>query len=212
MAYVFVPGTKLVKVAIEGLWYSQKTASTFWVEGDIEPIAATMEALADHFRDVLYESFRSSLSSNFALTRITATRQNNANDIQIARTPVTPIQGTGGAASVPLNCSWCFTHRTALRGRSYRGRTYWPGFYATLDLGGGVGNITTLSSLASNMVNSLITLMLEGWTWVVASHFTGGHDGIPSQPRPLALQTPITGVTIDTLMDSQRRRLVGRGS
>ena len=53
---------------------------------------------------------------------------------------------------------------------------------------------------------------VAGYTWVVASRFSGvDAEGDPI-PRAAGITTPITTVLIvDNLVDSQRRRLSGRG-
>jgi hypothetical protein len=55
------------------------------------------------------------------------------------------------------------------------------------------------------------TILTDG-TWVIASRFSGvDGDGKPI-PRAVGVTTPVTSVVIvDGIVDSQRRRLPGRG-
>lgn len=116
-----------------------------------------------------------------------------------------PIAGTQTGALLPNNCTLCFTKRTALRGRSNRGRLYWPGL--------GEPNVTN-NTVGSALVASIITGLnnmrtvvspLGNWEMVVVSRF---HEKVA---RPSGIFTPVTNFTSDGKVDSQRRRLPGRG-
>jgi len=115
--------------------------------------------------------------------------------------------GISGGDALPASMAIVVTLRTALRGRSYRGRNY-------------VGGISDSSVEGVNLVkpafraecvdvfNDLIggTIVTQG-AWVVVSRF---HDKVP-------LTTGVTTVvntvlTVDNVLDSQRRRLPGRGA
>lgn len=203
----FIPGVHLAKVAVEGAWLSQAVVQTFWFTftGGTEPAQADLEALAAHMATNWNASMRTSQASNYYLTRVTATRQTSNTDIQGQYIPTAPIQGTGGASSVPLNVNWCFTYRTLLRGRNWRGRGYQPGFIDSIRTDPGHGNLTILLGIAGNYVNWLITTPPTNWVWVVASHY------LNKVPRATASTEAVQGVTVDDKIDSQRRRLIGRG-
>ena len=202
----FVPALNTAKVVLEYTWSSQAVVQTFWMQYSASPSAADLQTIADHFRNNFNASMVTSQATSISLVRVTATRQDNANDIQAVSTPASPVPGTGSGDSVPLNAAWVFSYRTALRGRSYRGRGYQPGLLNSILTSPGIGNSAILTAIAANYVQWLITSVPAGWTWVVASHF---HN---KAPRASAVLTPIISVVVDTLLDSQRRRLVGRGS
>lgn len=204
---VFVPTNDCARVAVEGVWNGQQVAQTFWFTSATSPITqAMLIALATHVCNNWNASMLTAQSTGYALQRVTATRQNSSNDIQGVFTPSSPIPGTGGSPSVPLNCCWVFTYRTALRGRNYRGRGYQPGLINSILTNPGEGNLATLVGLAGNYVNWFITSGLAGWTWQVVSHW------LNKSPRALGVYTPVTSVGVNAQLDSQRRRLIGRGS
>jgi len=117
--------------------------------------------------------------------------------------------GIGGVAqpSVPSNSPFVIKHLTAQRGRSGRGRSYVPGMPNTSR----TGTNEVSSSFANSMLAAFIALddALVGESQVpcVVSRF---HDGLP---RVAGLHIPITShAYTDLVLDSQRRRLPGRGS
>jgi hypothetical protein len=118
----------------------------------------------------------------------------------------TPRPGTVAGAGCPLNVAFCMKLATGLAGRSYRGRWYW-GHIALANLAD-VGHVSAgyQSGVVSGL-NSLITsLATAGYTMVVTSYMTGGAW------RTTAVNTAVTGaVSVDNVLDSQRRRLPGRG-
>lgn len=202
----FIPTTNCAKVAIEYLWEGQNCVMTLWFTRSFQPDQAALDALAQYIGTNFVNMLIPSQASNCTFERCTATRQESANDIQGVFIPSVPVPGTGGLVSVPLNCSWVFTHVTTLRGRSFRGRTYPPGLTETILTSAGQGDSIILGGIAAGYLQWLITNPPPAWVWSVVSHFA---DHLP---RAAGLATPIIQVAFDTLLDSQRRRLMGRGS
>jgi hypothetical protein len=203
---VFVPNVLCAKVAVEGLWEGQKVAQTFHFAHSPEPTQSELEALAQDMVDAWNSSMRTSQATNYAVVRVTATRQGSNVDIQGTYTPSSPVAGTGSGESLPTGSAWVFTYRTSFRGRNFRGRGYQPGLLDSIRVSATQGSLSVLSAIAANYVLHLITSAPTGWTWVVASRF------LNKAPRSEILLTPVTGVTVDTAIDSQRRRLLGRGA
>lgn len=119
----------------------------------------------------------------------------------------TPRAGSiGSGVALPLNVAFCCKLATGLAGRSYRGRWYWGhlssasmddvGFMSAASVSAYVGFLTTLIS----------DLADDGHTMVVVSYFNNGSW------RTTAAATEILSVVaVDRALDSQRRRLPGRG-
>jgi hypothetical protein len=202
----FIPAEKCAKVAIEGTWDNQKVVSTFWFEFTSEPSSTDLQTIAAFMFTDWWQNIKSMTSNTYTLDQVTATRQQSGSDIQEIYVPASGNVGTGDEFSVPLNCAWCWSLRTGLRGRSYRGRMYQPGVIDDVLVSPGVGDPAILGPLAAAIVAHLIDGLPTGWTYVVASHFAN------KLPRTLAVLTPIVAVIIDTALDSMRRRLVGRGT
>lgn len=115
---------------------------------------------------------------------------------------------TGNAAtgSPPLNAAAVVSHRTAKRGRSYRGRSYLSAFPLGQTTSANLLNGTYASNLASAFSTLAGTLDVSGFDHVVASK---QHNGVATSP---AEANEVINYVVDTLIDSQRRRLTGRGS
>ncbi len=145
-------------------------------------------------------------STAIALERIVTTNLDTASAPQTTEVVSPAEAGTNAASgSLPGGTALVMTHRTALRGRNYRGRTYTAGINTS--------NTATPNTAALILVNNLVSAFfaLKGLcdaattTWVVLSKF------FAKFPRAAAVVTPITAISADQLLDSQRRRLTGRG-
>lgn len=114
--------------------------------------------------------------------------------------------GTAGPNSDPYNVTWCASLRTALRGRNYRGRFYVPGLEPTIVT---IPNLITAAAAAAIQaaLGQLMTpANVAGFTWVVASRF------LNKLPRAVGVANQINSIVGDLTLDSQRRRLPGRGA
>lgn len=146
------------------------------------------------------------LTSDLALVQIQSI------DMSAANAParslfISPAEAGTLAATVgaPSGAAMVATARTALRGRNYRGRVY---------LGGLSGNALTSPTTynATQLVNIITALSwllnvanTASEILVVVSKF------LNKIPRSSGIKTPVTTWTMDTAIDSQRRRLLGRG-
>lgn len=133
-----------------------------------------------------------------------------ATDVSVeggVQTTLIPIGSLTGALSSPplptgttVTCSW----RTGLAGRSYRGRTFHVGLTETqVD----ANALTEPARLA--LVDAYGQLILDsvalGARLSVCSRVSGG------VLRPTAILTAVTTGIVEAYIDSQRRRLTGRG-
>lgn len=119
---------------------------------------------------------------------------------------VTPTPGGVASPSVQNNVTWCVKFNTAGRGKSFRGRNYVPGIpqesVAANEVGAGyAGSLVSVYNGLAGAVD------LSGFAHVVVSHFTAG------APRVAGLVSAVTSCSYsDLVVDSQRRRLPGRGT
>jgi len=116
-----------------------------------------------------------------------------------------PAAGTNASPTMPNNVACVITKRTLLRGRSFRGRIYHPGLCEAQVVANSVDG-PTLTALITEY-NKLIHFTTVGASWdmVVMSRY---HD---NAPRTTADSNQVTNLTSDGVVDSQRRRLPGRG-
>lgn len=121
-----------------------------------------------------------------------------------------PMSGTGGVSgeAAPNNCTMAVSFRTSLSGRSNRGRNYVPCLTNSQVTG---NNIDT--TWAQSVVDAYAQLLFgggalpAGWVWVVVSRFTGGLPRVAG-----TFQEVFSVLVTDLVVDSQRRRLPGRGN
>lgn len=141
-----------------------------------------------------------------SLTQVKVTDLTTNISPTITTSSTLPQAGTQTGALMPNNVSCVFTKRTNLRGRSQRGRVYWPGFGEPAC----INNVITpalVTAIIAGLDNlRAVSTGLGVWEMVVVSRYTGG------QPRVSGIFTPITNFTSDGVVDSQRRRLPGRGN
>jgi hypothetical protein len=118
----------------------------------------------------------------------------------------TPRAGTGSGAALPLNACLCLKVATGLAGRSYRGRWYAGNLGAAMLVDAGHTNVATVAAYASHLTNLLTALATGGYTWCITSYRNN------KAWRTTAVNTAVTTILgVDVAIDSQRRRLVGRG-
>jgi hypothetical protein len=116
---------------------------------------------------------------------------------------------SGSGQYMPANVAFCLTLQTGLSGRSQRGRIYVGGIRGNMCQAypnGSDAVVSWANSLVAS-VNALITqLTAAGFTLVVTSFYNNGAW------RTTASNTPVLNAAYaDVHLDSQRRRLLGRG-
>lgn len=123
-----------------------------------------------------------------------------------AQTDFSPPTFGGDSASEPLpnNVSVVIKWITGKRGRSYRGRTYYPCLTTVMVAANRltVGGLATVSAAAGALFAEAVS---RQWWPVVVSYC---HDGAW---RTSADVTRITSYGVNEVLDSQRRRLPERG-
>jgi len=143
-------------------------------------------------------------STNTAWTSAVITSQEFEAAPGIEYTTGAPIVGTDGGGAMPGNVTVAVRWITALRGRSYRGRTFHIGLTRTAcsqDI-----LLPTNAGFLKSCYDALIAaLAAESFQLVVASY---RHE---NAPRATGLASPIVTSVVEGTLDSQRRRLSGRG-
>ena len=119
-----------------------------------------------------------------------------------------PITGTRPGSQLPNNCALCFTKRSTLRGRNFRGRFYF-GPLVEADV--------TDNTVSGAVVTGIIGNLLNGLRVVTDANTVVHNLQIVSRwnnnvPRAAGLTTDVNNWTSDGIVDSQRRRLPGRGN
>ena len=124
------------------------------------------------------------------------------------------IQGGVTTEQAPNNASPCISFRTGFRGRSFRGRNYIVGLpNANLNV-----NIVdfdfqdAIRSAYQRLIDKTAGITNPAWDWCVVSRFSGVDTNGKPVPRTTGIFTFVSEVLfVDSVVDSQRRRLPKRG-
>lgn len=147
---------------------------------------------------------RTHLDNDISLQRIKCTDLTTQTAPTVTYTTGLPLAGTQVGNTLPNNCAAVVTFRTALRGRSYRGRVYIAGMDDANVTNSAIA-AAWASAIETDFANLNADLVAAGQEHVVLSRYTN------KAARAAGVGTPVVSYEVDGDMDSQRRRLPGRG-
>lgn len=202
----FVPAQNTCMAELRMILSTQKVENTLYFQASAGMTPALMTSLGTALI-TWWSNQMSPLLSNFlSLTEVYLTDLTTQTSPTVSVTAGLPIAGTDASEPLPFNVAYCLSFRTAGRGKASRGRNYICGWTEGDNLRSDLlaGNITAITSAYTLLVGA--GTFVPGLQWVVVSRF------LNNAPRATALVQPITNVLgVDSTLDSQRRRLPGRG-
>lgn len=207
MAFSPTPGTVLVQLRM-GV-FSQLVINSFyfkkpqdWTETQIDTLVSTVDlAVTNHLAPMMTDEVNYSqmyirdLSAQFSFIRVAA---------------FTAIHGDIiGTPLLPLNVTLAVKFATGLAGRGRQGRVYWPAMPASWVTNNFVNgtNPTDIADAYSDFITAITTSVGNECDHVVVHSV---ENGVPLNPRTTSQVTDV--LVGDTVVDSQRRRLPGRGA
>lgn len=210
----FIPADKTARVSMHFSQNSQQVENVFYVENSVAWTPTTLLALGATVKDWWNADLKSSCHPSLSLNQIVVKDMTTDTAPEVVYATGLPLVGTGSGGALPNNVTIAIQLITGLGGRSFRGRQYILGLMDS--------SLTTdRQSLTSGAVtayltayNGLISSIDGGITpgLVVASFFHGVDVNHKPIPRTTAVLTPVaSAVFSNTVVDSQRRRLPGRG-
>ena len=209
----FVPVPNTAEVELRMTLDSQRIENTLYFFNAAGPDPTSMNLLAAELETWWINEAAPLLPADVALREIVVTDLTAANSFQITRGITPPEPGTLGQPALPNNVTLAVSFRTAIRGRGYRGRNYVPALTE-----GQVVNNTVAGATVTDWATAYASILTDpgiagaGWVWVVASRYLGVDSNGKPIPRVVGNAEPITSVVVtDATVDSQRRRLPGRG-
>lgn len=203
MAYIPVPDT--VRAELVYNWDGVVCENILDFEAAAQPTLVTMAELGAHLVNWWDTSMQSAMPTNLSLINVKLTDLSTVDGPVLDYGTGLPLAGLSVSPSLPNNVALVLTKRTALRGRSYRGRVYIPGMVeANVTANTVAGALVTAFITAFGLIKSFSTTT-EDWVQGVVSRYNDGN------PRITGVITPIVSFTSDGVIDSQRRRLPGRG-
>lgn len=204
MPHVLTPNG--VKVCMRFRMDNQVVCNVFHVDNGENPTLADLDLIAEQFYDFWSIHLRNQLSNTLTLEAIEVVDISEEGGEGIEYIPPTNPVGLNPNPPLPMNVSVVTKLTTGRTGRSYRGRKYWNGLCSNHRTGTN-GITPEFKDFLTTAMNFLITaLELISKPLSVLSLVTNG------LPRAVGLLTAITAVSTDQVLDSQRRRLPGRGS
>lgn len=195
----FVPALNTAKIEIAYTQQDSNAVNILWARDETgAPDATRLQTLAETVRDEFMTGMMNNLSNQLDLDYIRCTAWNQPEDEQYTLN----VNDTGSILTgvSPANVALVMSWRTGLTGRSRRGRSYIPGIPEE-NLSGNQAGSALITAFLVNAGAYLVGLAAENFTPVVASFISNG------VARASALLTPITGVLVNSRVDTQRRRL-----
>lgn len=201
---VFVPIPNTARCELRFTQDGQQIANVFHVEADAPLTVGDLNNIGATFVE-WYDAFRAVVANQVTLREIDIRDLTTSSGLGILYNTGLPLVGLLASPALPNHVTVAIKWGTGLTGRSFRGRTYHIGLTE-----GQVVNSEVDSAFAPPILsgyNALPALMTtNGYTLVVASRFAN------NAPRVTGVTTPILNASYaDTVVDSQRKRLPGRG-
>lgn len=187
-----------VKVSVRGELFGQEVLNVWGCVVGTAPTPTELLGIAAIFQ-TRYADLLGQLSSDLSISEITC-RYLGAAEGPEATLVITPAMTGGQAAapSSPSNVCLCVSLRSGLAGRRFRGRKYFSGIPEGFTADNLIG-IDVCDSIVE-AINALITDLAGNSTPLAIVSIV-----------QLAATEVITALCVDRFVDSQRRRLSGRG-
>ena len=206
MAFIPVPNTAQAELVY--VWNDQVCQNVLHYTISQPWQASFMEEAAETLKNLWNTHLANRCSDQLSLVQVRMTDLGDETGPVVNYATGLPSPGTQTSPSLPNNCALVLTKRTQKRGRSYRGRIFHPGLTESLV----TGNTVIPASAASirdnweELLGFDLPIAVETANMVVVSRQQNG------VPLGTGIATLVTNLTTDGVVDSQRRRLPGRGS
>ena len=177
---------------------TRQVVNTFHVAKVIPWSITEMVDLAARVHTWWSTYYKLMVPSQYALTQIQVRKYDPTAPLSYDLNISPPEVGTRTGSAEPGNVSLTMSERTGLAGRKYRGRMYIGGI-SNNDVTINDTVISALISLAANAMANLISGALPASSDLAVFH------------RNTNTYTEVIAYVIENILDSQRRRLPGRG-
>jgi hypothetical protein len=182
----------------------QQVESVFHVDSGDPWTVDHLTSMAQLFKDWWNGHIKTIEIEDVSLNSILATDLSTETGASIEYTTGMPIPGTGSGTALPNNVALAIHWSSGLRGRSYNGRTYHFGLVASMVVGSTMYG-PSLTAIEAAYQALLTAVNATADNLCVLSRY---HN---KAKRTEGIGTEILSLSIDATVDSQRRRLPGRG-
>jgi hypothetical protein len=202
----FIPVAGVVKIQLIYTYNGQSIENVFNVISGGSLLLADLDRIEGVFASWWTATGRAQVPNNISLVKIVADALGGSAGLHKEYTSGFTGAGLLGATQLPGSCTTSVKLATGTRGRSFRGRIYWPGLIGA-DLNNGLLTTTRRDAIqaAVNTLRTSLTADGSNDQLAVVSYCVGGVW------RGAGVATPVTSASAHLLVDSQRRRLIGRG-
>lgn len=201
----FVPFPNCASVEMIFTLDGQRIENRYHVEQDSPFDEVSLAVLAALFDNWWTTELRAEQPTSLSLVLIVAKALDTPSSPGVEYSSGLPKAGLFTTTpALPNNVTLAVKWSTGLRGRSFRGRTYHIGLTEDAVAGNTIsaGHLSFLIGAYEALIDDLAGLPAD---LVVASRISNGVE------RTTGVTTQVSGVSIDATVDSQRRRLPGRG-
>lgn len=209
----FVPVLNTAEAQLVVRLDSQTMENTLFFQLPTDPSAADLLSLGGDLIAWWGDNIAPQVSAAAELIEIVCTSLTSDTSPSVTSVPPVAALGLVSGDFLPTNASLAVSFRTNLRGRSFRGRNYVIGLTESQVTGNHVSNVSVAAYKAAyEVLLPAGGAFTDDWAWVVVSRFHGVDVNHKPIPRTAGVRTAVTSVVIvDDVIDSQRRRLPGRG-
>lgn len=203
----FVPFPNMAEVAIIGSQAGQEIVSVHNFQYAAPITVAILNTLAAEVMASWIENLSPILSTGLDINSIKAVDMTTASSAGVTVFAPAGTDGNLDESPLQMNVALVLSEATDLRGRSYRGRIYQAGVpVSALATPGSVTEAYQTAFIAAYVGFFTDIVAAVPAVHVVASRQAGGAT------RITGVATPITQYSANVDLDSQRRRLFGRGA
>lgn len=198
MAFITLPLG--IRVAVEFTIQDAIVVNVYHVTTTDPIVSIKLLDIAQLFVDWWGSDQKTDFSHDIALTSVTALNVSIPNGEKQTVIVSPPEQGIINTPAPPNNVAFVISYATAQTGRSFQGRSYLAGLPEDAITDNDL-SIAKVANLVTSSIALTADLIQANAELVVASFQAGG------VPRVTGLATPVTVVSMNTRVDTQRRRL-----
>lgn len=203
----FIPIPTGAKAEVRSVYDGQQVESVFWFAKNTVYTVDDLNALADIIGTWYIDQFLPRVVASVEGAEIILTDWSEVAGLQINNVAIAGQSGSHSGNALPNNCALAVHFGTNVRGRSYQGRVYHFGLSENTVLNNTMNDAEVLAIEECYQALVDATTVVEDSQHMVIASFCGHGTW-----RLEGEATPITSVAVrDHVLDSQRRRLPGRG-
>lgn len=200
MPFIPTPGVAQVNVRAEYLGIPMENVMHFFT-GETPATPSVLTDLAQNFALAWSTNIMPFLSDQYVAKEVHVIDLTSSSGATATDTTLAGSAGDLSGQALPGNIAFCVSLRTALRGRSFRGRVYYAGLVEP-DVTGNLVAAARITTLVDGTNGIRTDMATAGFQQVVVSLRTGGAPRTEGEPTVIT-----TALAVRSIVSTQRRRL-----